>query len=138
MGECASSRDLFFLLFAAFATRGTRREIPAVRGIVVDSWGQAHPLWCSSTTTAPRWFELTAATTMVNTFSRLNPYDHHTIHAENDGVTSKSRTVSLSGQELQNLEALPDRSTAHSGMRQFCTYIAVRYNEQHDARHSRF
>ena len=33
--------------------------------------------------------------------SELNPYDDYSIHAENDGVTSKSRTVSLSGQEMQ-------------------------------------
>ena len=59
-------------------------------------------LSCTCTTTAPRWFELTTPTTMVDTaFSGLNPYDDYTIHAENDGVTSKSRTVSLIRQELQ-------------------------------------
>ncbi|MGB9435792.1 MAG: hypothetical protein WBQ89_26325, partial [Candidatus Acidiferrum sp.] len=46
------------------------------------------------TTIARRWFEPTTPTPMV--FSGVNPEDDYTIHAEGDGVSSKSQTVSLS------------------------------------------
>jgi Carboxypeptidase regulatory-like domain len=88
-----------FLLFAALATPAAQIELPTVRGTVADTRGHALP--------SAVVYLYDDRTKMVRTyyadadgryrFSGLNPEDDYTIHAEDDGVSSKSQTVSLSG-----------------------------------------
>ena len=87
-----------FLLFAAVATPAAQIELPTVRGTVADTRGHALP--------SAVVYLYDHRTKMVRTyyaeadgryrFSGVNPEDDYTIHAEDDGVSSKSQTVSLS------------------------------------------
>jgi Carboxypeptidase regulatory-like domain len=88
-----------FLLFAALATPAAQIELPTVRGTVTDTRGHALP--------SAVVYLYDRRTKMVRTyyadpdgryhFSGVNPEDDYTIHAEDDGISSKSQTVSLSG-----------------------------------------
>ena len=77
VGEYASSRDPFFSAVRSARTPATRLEIPAVRGIVVDSRGQALPsavvYLCDHRTKMVRTHH--ADHNGRYRFSALNPYD---------------------------------------------------------------
>jgi Carboxypeptidase regulatory-like domain len=88
-----------FLVFAALATPAAQIELPTVQGIVANTRGHALP--------SAVVYLYDDRTKMVRTyyadadgryrFSGVNPEDDYTIHAEDDGVSSKSQTVSLFG-----------------------------------------
>lgn len=87
-----------FLLLAALATPAAQIELPTVRGMVADTRGRRRvPLRPSHEDGSTCYADADGR----YRFSGVDPEDDYTIHAEDDGLSSKSQTVSLSGHKWQ-------------------------------------